>query len=98
MGEPEAGSFLTAHPQPRSCPWPPAPLPQPARPSVAGEVITEVYNGMWRVHSAFDRHLRTFLSLLPAARGHLDLRFFLARFDYADSSAGAEHGGRGGGM
>lgn len=71
---------------------------QPQRPSVSGEVVQEVYNGMWRVHSAFDRHFRTFLSLLPAARGHLDLRFFLSRFDLSDGPpppASADHSMRG---
>lgn len=51
------------------------------------EVLQEVYTGMWRVHSAFDRHLRTFLSLLPAQSHTLDLRCFLARFDFADDGS-----------
>lgn len=58
---------------------------QPQRPSVREDVVQEVQNGMKRVHSAFDRHFRTFLSLLPA-QSHLDLRFFLSRFDYADGT------------
>lgn len=45
------------------------------------DMLKEVKSGIWRVHSAFDRHLRTFLAMLPA-RSDLDLRFFLARFDF----------------
>jgi gamma-tubulin complex component 3 len=42
-------------------------------------MLREVRASVWRVHSAFDRHLKTFLTMLPA-RSDLDLRFFLSRF------------------
>lgn len=32
---------------------------------VSEELLVEVRSGAWRVHSAFERHLRTFASLLP---------------------------------
>ncbi|GAB4814758.1 hypothetical protein N2152v2_001804 [Parachlorella kessleri] len=64
---------------------------QPQRPSIQEEVVQEVHSGMWRVHSAFDRHFRTFLSLLPA-QSHLDLRFFLSRIDFVDGLGALDHG------
>lgn len=52
-------------------------------PSVSADVLQEVSGGMGRVYALFDRHLRTFLTLLPASRQSetLDLRFFLSRFE-----------------
>lgn len=49
---------------------------------------------MGRVYALFDRHLRTFLTLLPA-QSHLDLRFFLSRFEQAGGGPGGV-GGPGG--
>lgn len=60
-------------------------------PAIPAEVLQEVGGGMGRVYALFDRHLRTFLTLLPA-QSHLDLRFFLSRFE----QAGGAEGGAGG--
>ena len=51
---------------------------------------------MGRVYALFDRHLRTFLTLLPA-QSHLDLRFFLSRFEQQQQqgAGGVEAGGSG---
>jgi hypothetical protein len=66
-------------------------------PAIPAEVLREVGGGMGRVYALFDRHLRTFLTLLPA-QSHLDLRFFLSRFEQQQQGAGAggaEPGGSG---
>ena len=47
-------------------------------PSISADLLQEVSNGMGRVHALFDRHLHTFLTLLPAQSHSLDL--FVARF------------------
>ena len=76
-----------------ACPPSPAPPPHPLQiynsPSISEELLAEVKAGMWRVHSSFDRHFRTFLALLPA-QAHLDLRFFLSRFDVQDAPGGGD--------
>ena len=62
-------------------------------PAIPEDVLREVGGGMGRVYALFDRHLRTFLTLLPA-QSHLDLRFFLSRFEQQQQQAGgAEAGG-----
>jgi gamma-tubulin complex component 3 len=53
-------------------------------PGVSEQLITEVKSGVWRVHSAFDRHVRTFHSLVP--QHTLDLRWLQARLE-----AGGDH-------
>lgn len=60
-------------------------------PGVSEELLMEVRSGAWRVHSAFDRHLRTFLSLSPP-NAHLDLRSLSLRLE------GGEFGGAAGGI
>ena len=40
---------------------------------VSNEQVSEIRSAAWRVYSSFDRHLRTFLSAVPA-HTHLDLR------------------------
>ncbi len=47
---------------------------------ISPELLSEIKSGMWRVSANFERHLKTFLTLLPV-QSHLDLRFFLARSD-----------------
>lgn len=51
---------------------------------------------MGRVHALFDRHLHTFLTLLPAQSHTLDLRMFIARFEpqagVAEASSGVPAG------
>ncbi|KFM28409.1 Gamma-tubulin complex component 3 [Auxenochlorella protothecoides] len=49
-------------------------------PEIEAEALTELHGAMWQAHAAYERHFRTFLSLLPA-QSHLDLRFFLSRFE-----------------
>lgn len=64
-------------------PLSPPPPPQVYNsPAIPAEVLQEVGSSMGRVYALFDRSLRTFLTLLPA-QSHLDLRFFLSRFDQA---------------
>jgi gamma-tubulin complex component 3 len=41
-------------------------------------LLAEVRSGAWRVHSAFDRHLRAFVAALPP-HSHLDLRALFSR-------------------
>ena len=65
-------------------------------PAIPLEVLAEVSGGMMRVYSLFDRHLRTFLTLLPA-QSHLDLRFFLSRFELQTGGGGAGADGSGAG-
>lgn len=52
-------------------------------PGVSQVLLAEVRSGVWRVHSAFDRHLRTFLALLPP-QSHLDLRSLASRLEAGD--------------
>lgn len=40
---------------------------------VPAELFSEIRTAVWRVHSSFDRNLRTFLSVIPP-HSHLDLR------------------------
>lgn len=58
-------------------------------PAIPEQVLQEVGGTMGRVHALYDRHLRTFLTLLPA-QTHQDMRFFLSRIDPAGA---AEAGG-----
>jgi gamma-tubulin complex component 3 len=58
---------------------------------VSRELLAEVRSGAWRVHSAFDRHVRTFHALVPQ-HSHLDLRWLSARLEPLD--AGITGGGR----
>lgn len=64
-------------------------------PAIPLEVLQEISSGMGRVYALFDRHLRTFLTLLPASRQSetLDLRFFLSRFEAGQVQAGGAEGG-----
>ena len=55
-------------------------------PTISPELLGEVQGGLRRVHTIFDRNLRTVLSLLPA-HSERDLRFFLLR---GDAELGAE--------
>ncbi|KAL4856634.1 Gamma-tubulin complex component 3 [Chlorella vulgaris] len=47
-------------------------------PTIPTEVLQEINSSMARVHALYHRHLRTFLTLLPA-QSHLDLSMFMAR-------------------
>jgi gamma-tubulin complex component 3 len=58
---------------------------------VSRELLAEVRSGAWRVHSAFDRHVRTFHALVPQ-HSHLDLRWLSSRLEPLD--AGITGGGR----
>lgn len=49
-------------------------------PTILTEVLQEINSSMARVHTLYDRHLRTFLTLLPA-QSHLDLHMLMARFE-----------------
>lgn len=49
-------------------------------PAVSDAALADARSGAWRVHAAFDRHLHSFLALLPPAP-RLDLRQVLARLD-----------------
>ena len=92
-----AGCWLAEPCLPASllCPPPLPPLQVYNSPAIPAEVLREVGGGMGRVYALFDRHLRTFLTLLPA-QSHLDLRFFLSRFEQQQQGAGgAEAGGSG---
>ena len=60
--------------------YPPPPYQVYNSPSVSDAALGDARSGAWRVHAAFDRHLRAFLSLLPPAP-RLDLRAVLARLD-----------------
>ena len=48
-------------------------------PGVSAELLAEVRSGAWRVHSAFDRQVRTFHSLVPQ-HSQLDFRWLSAGF------------------
>lgn len=52
-------------------------------PGVSNELLAEVKSGAWRVHSAFDRHVRTFHSVVPQ-HDRLDLRWLSARLEPVD--------------
>ena len=52
-------------------------------PGVSNELLVEVKSGAWRVHSAFDRHVRTFHSVVPQ-HDRLDLRWMSARLEPID--------------
>ncbi|KAL4446262.1 hypothetical protein ABPG77_003069 [Micractinium sp. CCAP 211/92] len=64
-------------------------------PAIPPEVLQEISSGMGRVYALFDRHLRTFLTLLPASRQSetLDLRFFLSRFEATQAGPGGGDAG-----
>jgi gamma-tubulin complex component 3 len=59
---------------------------------VSRELLAEVRSGAWRVHSAFDRHVRTFHALIPQ-HSHLDLRWLSSRLEQVDAGIGAPIGG-----
>jgi hypothetical protein len=61
---------------------------------VSPELLAEVRSGAWRVHSAFDRHVRTFHALVPQ-HSHLDLRWLSSRLEPLDAGIGAGAGGAG---
>lgn len=44
------------------------------------ELLTEIRSAMWRVHIAFDRHLKVFISLLPPS-SHLGLSSLSSRLE-----------------
>lgn len=59
---------------------------------VSRELLAEVRSGAWRVHSAFDRHVRTFHALVPQ-HSHLDLRWLSSRLEPLDAGISAAAGG-----
>ena len=60
---------------------------------VSPELLAEVRSSAWRVHSAFDRHVRTFHALVPQ-NSQLDLRWLSARLEPLDAGIGGAAGGR----
>jgi len=60
---------------------------------VSRELLAEVRSGAWRVHSAFDRHVRTFHAMVPQ-HSHLDLRWLSSRLEPVDPGIGAVAGVR----
>ena len=82
-------------------PAPALPIPAPQvigqSPEIPIEVLREVGAGMGRVYALFDRHLRGFLTLLPA-QSHLDLGSFLSRFEQVGGGGDAASGSAAMGM
>jgi hypothetical protein len=56
-------------------------------PGVSEELLVEVRSGAWRVHSAFERHMRTFASLLPT-QTTLGSWAFLSPFEQQQNGEG----------